>query len=313
MLPAREMLRSPITLLLTISPVFITLLIPVILAFQFGDTGKRLVRDGGLGLQLTSGVLLAATCACSLIQKERESGIAAMLLTKPVGRVTYLLSRFAGIAIILLLFSLTATLATMLAHRAAASLEPSFGFRTDYITASAGLTCLILAACVAGWRNWKHNDSFHAVATVSLPILLAMLTVISGFYTRTGHITMQYNPQLDARILLAAFALYLLLLIFAALALTMSIHLKPVSTAISCMLILFGGFATPVLLAKENLARPLTAFLPNWNWFWIANHLDTGQKELLPSFAFLNVYGIFFITAILLLGIICMQKAEVPS
>jgi hypothetical protein len=311
-LPAQEMLRNPITVLLSLATVFMTLLIPLVLAFQFGDTGKRLVRDGGLGLQLTFGIILASACACNLIQKERQSGVAAMLLTKPVGRHTYLLSRFVGIGLVLFVFSSSAAIATMLAHRSAEGFDPDVGLQTDRITASAGLLCIVIAAGIAGWRNWLRNDSFHAITITSLPVLLAMLSLLCGFYTRAGRLTWVYAPQQDPRILLVALAIYLLLLVFTALALTMSIYLKPVNTTLTCIIILLTGFSTPVWMAKAQF-MPFVALFPNWNWFWLANHLNAGQSGLTTSFLFAGGYGSLLIAAILCIGFLLIEKAEVPS
>jgi hypothetical protein len=313
-LPAREILRAPITLLLTACVTFITLFIPLILAFQFGDTGRRLVRDGGLGLQWTIGILLAAACACSLIRRERESGVAAMLLTKPVARHWYLLSRFAGISSVILLFSITSTAATMLAHRAAEAFSVDAGFRTDHLAAISGMLCIPLACLMGAWRNWKNNGSFHATAILALPACLIATCLLAGFFTRSGTFTLQYSPQLDFRIGLASLGISLALLVFTALALSLSIFFPPVTTIAVCLIVLFGGLASPALLVHQNFMGNLFALLPNWNWFWLANQLDAAEStSLLPQFAFVLLYGSCWTVALLSIGSVLMDKVEVPS
>ena len=313
LLPAREIIRAPITLLLTVTAVAGTLCIPLVLAFQFGDTGQRLARDGGLGMQLTMGTLLAAASACSLIRRERESGVAAMLLTKPVSRRWYLLSRFMGIASILALFTVVMATATLLAHRAAEGFHPETGYHPDHIAALSGLACIPLAAATAAWRNWKAKSSFHAVALLSLPIYLLAACLLAGFYTRGGRITLSYAPDMDPRIIVASLSLMLALFIFAAFALTLSTILPPVSTAIVCLLVLFLGFSTPLLMTTTNQLRIGFAILPNLNWFWLTEAIDTESKLLSVHFLLASLYGILLLIPTLTLGIWLMENVEVPS
>lgn len=312
-LPAHEMLRTPITLLLTVTAACSTLITPLVIAFQFGDTGRRLVRDGGLGLQLTIGTILAATCACTLIRRERESGITAMLLTKPVSRPWYLLSRFLGIGMIILLFTAIITPATMLAHRAAEAFHPEIGFKTDTLAALSGLLCIPLACLTGGWYNWKKRYSFHAVTYLTLPAYLAGACLLAGFYTRSGSFTRAYQPDLDLRIIVAALSLMLVLLIFAAMALSMSTYLPPVSTALVCLMILFGGFSTPLLLSQTTSLQPLVALLPNWNLFWLTEAMDTSEQHLPFRFLLASGYGLLWLSATVLLGMTLMKRVEVPS
>jgi len=312
-LPVREILRAPITFLLSSTTVCATLCIPLVLAFHFGDTGRRLVRDGGLALQLSAGIILAAASACNLIRRERESGVAALLLTKPVARHSYLLSRFAGIAGVLIVFSISALLANLLAHRAAETFSPGTGYRTDATAALLGILCLPLACATAGWLNWRRNFSFHAVATLALPLYLLITCLMMGFLSRDGTLTWPYHPQLDLRIVVAAAALLLPLLVFAAIALTASIRLQPVTTVMLCLIVLFAGLFAPLGIARTNLLRPLATLIPNWNWFWLASHLDDASRSLLTASVFATLYGTTLLGAILLLAMHLMQTVEVPT
>lgn len=313
LLPAREILRTPITCLLTITATCITLLIPLMHAFQFGDTGRRMARDGGLGLLLSVGTILAAAGACSIIRRERESGITAMLLTKPISRSLYLLSRFNGVAIMILLFSAIMAPTTMLAHRAAEAYHPESGTVPDPVAAVAGLLCVLLACLTGAWFNWKKHTSFHAVVMLSLPLFLWTTCLLAGWFTRARTFTLQYNPELDPRIILAALSLAWVLMTFASIALTVSIYLPPVSTAVLCLIILFAGFSTPALMASTGLLRPFVALLPNWNWFWLTETIDTAPQQIMGRFSLAILYGLSLVTATLLIGMNVMKRVEVPS
>ncbi len=312
-LPAREVARTPIVLLLAAASVVATLVVPLALAFQFGDTGQRLARDGGLALQLTLGIILCACTASAVIRTERESGVAAMLLTKPVTRHWYLLSRFFALAAVAILFSSITTPATLLAHRAAEAFDPNHGYVTDVTAALAGLLCIPLACGIAGIQNWRRRSSFHAVALGALPPLLWTACLLIGFFTRSGAPTLRYAPLLDPRILLAALSLLGALLVFCALALTVGLFLPPVSTVAICMITLFGGLAAGTRSVRPAGRNLVFSLLPNWNLFWPADALDHAFADLALHVLWPFAYGSLLTIGILAIGIRLTHRLEITQ
>ncbi len=313
LLPLREVLRTPVVLLLAGAAVCSTLLVPLALAFQFGDTGQRLVRDGGLALQLGLGIILCAYAACAILRTDQQSGVAAMLLTKPVTRPQYLLSRFGAIALLALLFSAITTPATLLAHRAVETLDPQYGYVTDVRAALAGLLCIPLACAVAAWQNWRKQQSFHATALGALPALLWATCGLMGFISRTGVFSLTYHPHMDPGIILAALPLLVALWVFAALALTLGIRLPPVTTMALCLLTLFGGLLAGARIAHAPTPNTLLAWIPNWNLFWPATQLDQSPAAIIQYLPWPLLYGCLLILGILTVGVQWTHRLEIQQ
>ena len=96
-LTAVEALRQPIVLLLTLSCVVFVALLPGLIMHVMGEP-DRLVRDSALAVQFVGGLLLAGYTACAAVKHEIQRGTVATVLTKPVGRTLFFLSKYAGVA-----------------------------------------------------------------------------------------------------------------------------------------------------------------------------------------------------------------------
>src|SRR5262245_13254982 len=98
-LTAIEAIRQPIVLLLFTACVALTAITPMILLHAFGEYGK-VSRETGLALHFLFGLLVAVQAAGSTLSREVREGTAAAVLSKPVGRTTFFLAKFAGIALV---------------------------------------------------------------------------------------------------------------------------------------------------------------------------------------------------------------------
>src|SRR5262245_32222225 len=90
-----ELIRQPVyLLLLTVSSAFIICLAAVPY-FGFGDDPK-LVKDMALAVMLLAGLVGAVLCASTSVAQEIRTGTALAVLSKPVGRVNFLLAKYVG-------------------------------------------------------------------------------------------------------------------------------------------------------------------------------------------------------------------------
>ena len=121
-LAALEAIRRPVFLLVALSSVAGIVLLPFLLNYTLGDSA-RIIRDSALALYFVGGLLLAAHAAGESLARELRRGTAAAILAKPVSRPLFFLAKTAGIAAALLLFSVAALAATLLAVRAGASIR----------------------------------------------------------------------------------------------------------------------------------------------------------------------------------------------
>src|SRR3977135_3845106 len=113
-----ELIRQPVfLLLLSISAVFCVYLASLPY-FGFGDDPK-LVKDSVLAVMLLAGLFGAGLCASTSVSREIRTGTALAVLAKPVGRASFLLAKYAGLAAALTVLAYVDLLAVLLASRMA--------------------------------------------------------------------------------------------------------------------------------------------------------------------------------------------------
>ncbi len=308
---ARSLLRNPVCILIAMTVASITLMLPLAFAHTFGDTAMRLARDGGLAFQLVAGIALAAYGACALTGRGRHTGTDAMILVTPVSPSLLFLARYAGMALVLLLFSATCALVTLLAQRIAEAFSPGTGWSIDLTTAATGALCIVMACVLGAAADASRRATFHTAVFCLLPVLLTLAALLTGFHDRTGNWTRTANYTLDPSTLIAALLIAAGLLLFAAIALTLSMWLTPASVAATCFLLLAAGLSVDWLLATKvtnSAARAvLLTLVPNWQRFWTP---ATGTQNGATLLAGTLLYAGLYTVAVLILGCRRFEQSE---
>ncbi len=312
-LTAAETIRQPVCLLLTIVCVVITMAVPLISAHNFGD-GGRLARDSGLAFHLVFGMFIAGYAACAALERERKTGTMAAVLSKPVGRGTFFLAKFIGITAVIFIFSVCASLTTLLAERTAIRYSSATGFLTDFHVATAVMLAPA-AACAAGaWLNYRRKLSFQSTSFLLLAFVLALITASSGCFSRTGAWN-PYHPQLQWQILTAAALITAGLTMFAAIALTLAVRLSLTPVIFICLALLITGLASDYIFGRFSdrsaAAHLLYTLVPNWQNFWTADTLAAGGHISLDYIARTLLYSLLYTGGTLCLGTAAFKHSEV--
>ncbi len=311
-LTTAELLRQPICLLLTTACIVLTMAVPLITAHNIGESG-RLARDSGLAFQLMLGLALAGYAACATLQRERQAGTLAAVLSKPVGRWTFFIAKFIGISTVILVFSLCGSLATLLAERVAMHYSTNAGYRIDYLTAAEVMACPVIACAIGAWANFRHKRAFSASALLALPLLITLVTAACSFVSREGqwHIA-SYQPQLQWPILAAALLVTFGLILLAAIALSLAVRLPLTPVVAICFGLLLLGLTADTLLGASShpLGRILYNLTPNWQNFWVADAIAGGGTIPLVRIAQTALYTFLYTTGVLCLGGAAFQHAE---
>ena len=305
-LTAAEMLRQPICLLITIVCVALTTMVPLMTAHNFGEYG-RLARDSGLAFQLMFGLALAGYTACATLQRERRSGTLSAVLSKPVGRWTFFMAKFLGIAAVIAVFSFCAGLSTLLAHRIAMQYTTDTGFLVDRLTAWLVMLSPVGACAIGAWANYHRGRAFPSTALLALPALLALVTAACGCFTREGR-WHAYNPQLQWQILTAALIVMFGLIVLASIALSLAVRLPLTPTIAICFGLLLLGLASDYLFKGIGT---LYTMIPNWQNFWVADAIAGGGTVSAACVARTALYTLLYTGGILCLGGAAFQHAEV--
>ena len=307
-LTALEAIRRPVFLLVSLAGLAGIVLMPLLLNYTLGDSA-RIIRDSALALYFTGGLLLAAVSAGETLAREIRRGTAAAVLAKPVARPLFFLAKAAGIVGALLLFSVAAWAATLLAVRAGAS-----DLRLDWTAALPALLAILLAPTLAGWWNHRTRRPFTSAAFfLLLAFLLVALATAACFRTPLDRLAFPGNfawPILRVGVLL-----FFCLGMAAACAAALATRLQVAPVLLVCaglfLLGLMSDYFLGPRLEASLAARAAYAVLPNVQAFWLPDALDAAQT--VPGAYLLGAaaYAAAWSAAALAFGLVSFQKLEI--
>ncbi len=307
---ALEIVRRPITLLLIATCLVGTALLPFMPILTLGEESK-LVRDSALSIHLVIGMLLGAYAAGTSLRKEISRATGEIILCKPVGRPLFFLSRFAAVVVVMALFSLAATLADIIASRAALGF-----FEVDW-WAAAPLLAVVPASLLAGAvKNYFLRRPFVSDTVMLMFIGILIATVVASMIGPTQRLAPSIH-NLPWNVFPAGMLAGLAVLVLSGTAVTLATRLDtaPITVLLSLLLIVglisdyaFGRFA------EQNLAAAaLYAVIPNWQLFWTADALSHRGSIPLSYSATVAAYALFYLAGVLLVGILLFRGKEISS
>jgi ABC-type transport system involved in multi-copper enzyme maturation permease subunit len=167
-----ELVRQPIFLLLMTTSSGFCVFIAAVPYFGFGEDPK-LVKDMSLALMLLSGLFGAGLCASSSGAQDLRLGTALTVLSKPVGRWTFLTAKYVGLSASLALMTYSNVIAALLAGRMAFDAYGDTDVRSLLIYGGSGA----MAYAVAGFFNFFLRRGFVSDAVFTF-ILFTTLSVL---------------------------------------------------------------------------------------------------------------------------------------
>jgi len=286
-----EIPRQPALLLLTTTLILFIGSLPFLITHNLGEAGK-LVRDSAMAVMFLGSLLLAVPAACNAVSSEIRRGTAGAILSKPVSRLRFLLAKFTGVSMVMLVFCGMCLLAILKADRAAA-IEFQVGWRflvPLYLAVAA-------AYVLAGWINFRTRRPFSSTAFWCLALLLTLAFAWTALRPDPGaavvdvidhgdhvHEVMGAGESVPVRwaLLPAGVLITFAALMFQALALLCALKLAVVPSLSLCTGFFLLGLMSDYLLAEragEALwARLLYVVMPNWQHFWMADALTGGGQ-----------------------------------
>ncbi|TAN37397.1 MAG: ABC transporter permease [Verrucomicrobia bacterium] len=309
-LTALEAIRQPVFLLLMAVTVFFAALLPLITAHTMGEA-ERMVRDSALALHFVAGLVLGSYLACAALQHEIRRGTVAAILSKPVGRITLFLAKFAGIALVMLFFSAALTITTILSTRAAAPEN-----YVDWWAAGPLLATVPVAFLIAGIINYVTRRPFVSNAFMLLVLALGVALLFSGFFSDTGHVV-KWGQPLPWKILPAGALIALAILMLSAFALLLATKLDVVPTLSLCSVIFLLGLMSDNLFgraaATSKLSAALYGVIPNLQQFWLADALAGDGVIPWAYVGAAALYALCHLVFVLALGMFVFNRIEVRA
>jgi ABC-2 type transport system permease protein len=309
-LTALEASRQPIFLLLTTVVVLFIGLLPLIITHVIGES-SRIVRDSALAVQLVSGLVLGCFAATSTITHELRKGTLASILSKPVNRTLFFLAKFSGVAVIMLVYGITTTMATMLSVRTAAET-----FHFDWWGVGPLFVAILLSYSWAGIQNFILRIPFvsRTYLLVSFSVAIAFLISCAIQGHNHDHDTAGFGSALSWNIIPAGILLSMAMVMLSALAVSLATRLDMVPTFSLCLGIFLLGLMSDYLFGQHAdghwLYGLVYGILPNWQHFWA---VDALSEAGIPWRYTIHVAGyvIMYTAVVLSAGLISFSRMEV--
>ncbi len=309
-LTALEAIRQPLAFLLFATTLLLIALLPLVLSHTLGESAK-FVRDGSLAFMFVAGLILGAHIACASLANEVRHGTVSVVLSKPIPRAVFFLAKYAGIAVVMLLFSAGILMAVLLSARTARQ-----AFITDWWAAGPLLIACVACFLIGGLINFLLRRPFVSNAFVALLALLTLAFVFSGWVDGHGQTT-TFGALYDFRILPAGFLITLAVLVLAALSVSLATRWTTIPTLSLC-----GGIFILGLLSDYYFGRladtsvwawALYYLLPNWQHFWVVDALAGEGIIPMHYVGLAGAYAGLYLAGILAFGMTAFQRMEVKA
>ncbi len=312
-LTVAETARQPICLLLTVVCIAATVVTPLVYVHNLGE-GTKLARDGGLAFHFMIGMLVAGYAACSALAREIRGGTAASVLAKPVSRGAFFLSKYLGVVVVIGLFSIAASVATLLAARVAAVFGLTAGEPRNLHTAGIALGCPAAACILAAWLNYARRRSFLTSAYLLVPAAMLAALPLSACFDDTGR-WRPFDFRVDWHIAPASVLVFLALCVLAAIAVTLSTRLTTVPVIALTALALALGLVSDYVFGRHAAdrwpARMAYIVTPNWQHFWMADALVDGDGIPWSYVGAVFQYAVLYSAAMLCIGALLFRRSDV--
>jgi len=303
-----EAARQPVCLLLMLTCLILTGLLPFVIMNQFGEQG-RLVRDSALSCHLVFGLFVGGLAACSAISRETIRGTATTVISKPVPRGLFFLAKYTGICGVLAVFSLCATLATLMSERAAPR-----QFMPDWFVGGLLLLAPFLTCALAGINTFFSRRHFVSHAFCLLPVVLAALFLIAGLLGGQDR-PAGFGAAFAWRLVPANLLIAMAIAVLAAIAAALSTRLNTVPTLALCTALFLLGLLAEHLFGRHAAqfgpAACLYALTPNLQHFWLADALTDGKRIPWHYVGGAARYAALYAAGVLCLGAVSFQYREI--
>ena len=156
-----ETLRQPIYAVIIAFALFLFVLSPALTMYTL-DEDIKLLREIGLSTLFLSGLFIAIFSATGAVTEEIETKTIMTILSKPVGRTTFIVGKFLGVASAVGLAHYICTIAMMMTIRH--GVLESAGDEHDMPVIVAAAVALIMALLLTAFLNYIYDWSFSATA-----------------------------------------------------------------------------------------------------------------------------------------------------
>lgn len=305
-----ELIRQPVFLLLATGSSLFIIFLATPYYFAFGDEPK-LVKNSVMAVMLLSGLFGSVLSASASLARELHRGTALAVLSKPVGRAQFVLAKFAGVALALVVLVYVNLVAALLTSRMAFDAYGS----TDMFALGLFALAILLAYLLGGLSNFFLRRPFVSDAVLGLAVMLTLAFVVISFFDEHA-VAQPFAAGVDWNMIPAGILVLFAIWIFAGLALACSTRLEIIPTLAICSGFFLLGIMSDYLFGRaaeagEWWGTVLYTVLPNWQLFWLADAVASGQGAFHWGYvAKALVYAALYLGAVLSAAVVMFEDRE---
>ncbi len=306
-----ETLRQPIYAIIIFASLFLMFISPSICLYTMSNDDKFL-REIGLSTLFLSSLFIAIFSASGAVADEIENKTITTVLSKPIRRPTFIISKFVGVAAAVALAHYICGITLLMAIRHGVLTEamdkPDW---TVIILGGAGVGVVFL---LSAFFNYAYDWKFTSTTVVMFGIIGTIDIAILSFIDKHW----QFNPAgngINSLDVYGVLLLFLAVLIITSLAIAFSTRFNIIITLLCCVGIFLLGLITDWAfgeLAKSHLwAKAIYFLIPNLQIFWISDAIHEGSQIPFQYIAISSCYALCYSGAVLLLAIAFFQRRQV--
>lgn len=305
-----ELVRQPVFLLLMTATALFEIFLATPYYFALGDEPK-LVKNSVLAVMFLSGLFGAVLSASASLAREIRTGTALAVLAKPVGRAQFLLAKYAGLIAALTVATYLNLVAALIASRMTFDAYGSADLAAIGIFAG----CVAAAYALGGFSNFFLRRPFVSDAVFALLIMVTVAAFLIFQFT-TQKQSLGEMATVDWRLVPAGVLILFALWILAALALACSTRLDMIPTLAICSALFLLGLMSDYLFGRPASqgswwASALYTVTPNWQLFWLADTLESGQTGFHWGYVAKALgYVVCYVGAALALAVLLFEERE---
>ena len=304
-----ELVRQPIYLILMTAAGAFTIFISSVYYFGFGED-QIMVKQSALAIMLVTGLFAAVYAASVSVAQEIRTGTALAVLAKPVGRATFLLAKFAGVAGALAALTYGNLLAALCASRMAYDVygEP------DRRSLAIYFGCVTAAYLIGGLINFFLRRPFVVNGVFAYGAMVTLAFVIINFSDKEGKVQ-AFGTGVDWRLIPAGLLILLALWLLAGLAIVCTTRWDLMPTLAFCCALFLAGLMSDYFLHEKAMsgewwASVLYTLFPNWQVFWLADALEPSKTVPWSYVGKVSLYVAGYLGAALALALWLFEERE---
>lgn len=325
-----ETIRQPIYALLLSGMCLLIALTPAMAAhiYTFGaGTGleraaDRMIADLGLATVLLTGLLLSIFSASNVIVREIEEETALTVLSKPIGRASFVVGKYLGIATAIALASGAGVVTVLLTIRTRPTVTAAESMDPRVLAAMIGAA--VGAMVIATLRNYYQGRPWIGTFTFSFLLLLAIVFfVFLPFDTEyhwilplapTDETTTDRGTAYDWQVAIAGILTIEAVLILTGVSIAAGTRLHVSGTFAVAMAIFLAGLVSEYGFKHYGdgvAAEILRILIPNLQIFWMSEALTRERDIPLMYLGIASGYASCYIIAMLFLAAFLFEKREI--